>query len=181
MGTRNPARGHRARVGRRPGKADALVSELLCQLRALERGAEVGLELVVDDVGEVAFEAAHCFGGALAFGAAAGDVGAGAGVDAHLGQAHDVQGVVEAPVAAAVEAVAVARTRGGRDGCGAVAGGERVLVGEAPDVADLAAAERGALPRAYASHAAESGPTSSPRGPPVAASAVDHRTRTSRR
>lgn len=62
-------------------------------------------ELLVDGVGEVALERAQGVAFAAAFGAAALEIGAGAGVVASLGERHHVQGVVEPPVAAPVEPV----------------------------------------------------------------------------
>ena len=55
--------------------------------------------MAVDDVGEVAFEGAACFAVGLAFGAFAGEVGAGAGVEPGLGERDAVDGGVELAVA----------------------------------------------------------------------------------
>ena len=65
------------------------------------------LEQVPDAACEVAFEAADRFAVGLAFGAFAGDVGAGFGVAAGAGDGDAVNGGVDLAVAAAIEAVAV--------------------------------------------------------------------------
>ena len=62
-------------------------------------------ECLEDDADEESFEAAECFAAALAFGFLAFEVGAGAGVDAGLGDRDPVECGVELAVAAAVEAV----------------------------------------------------------------------------
>src|SRR5262245_58133908 len=72
------------------------------------RGAGGGGEDTEDVADEVAFERADGFAGALAFLAAPGEVFAGRRVDAGLGERDDVDGAVQAPVAAAVESVAPA-------------------------------------------------------------------------
>jgi hypothetical protein len=59
------------------------------------------VEAVVDDVGEVAFEGAAGFARCFAFADLAGEVGAGAGVDAGLGDGDAVQGGVDLAVSAA--------------------------------------------------------------------------------
>ena len=63
------------------------------------RGRRVGARRA----GQVAFEAADGFGGGLAFGAFAGEVGAGLGVAAGAGDGDAVDGGVDLAVAAAVE------------------------------------------------------------------------------
>ena len=73
-----------------------------------------------------------------AFGAAAGDVGAGARVHPRLGERHHVDRLVHPPVAGPVEPVPLSLSGGGRDGRGAVQGGEVPVGGDAVDVADLA-------------------------------------------
>jgi hypothetical protein len=66
----------------------------------------VVVEVAVDDLGELAFEAAEGFGGGLLFGSFALVVGA-AGSGVHgLHAGGDVQGVVERSVAGSGEAVA---------------------------------------------------------------------------
>src|SRR6185437_4787427 len=64
----------------------------------------VGVEGAVELAGDVALEDAADVAVGFAFGAAAGEVGMGAGAAAHPGERDGVQGVVEVPVAAAVEA-----------------------------------------------------------------------------
>src|SRR3954470_16020905 len=87
----------------------------------LVRGGGVGLEEVPEAAGEVAFEAADGFFGALAFGAFAGDVVLGLGVAAQAGDGDAVDGRVDLAVAAAVEPVAVGLA--GADGDRSDAGG----------------------------------------------------------
>src|SRR5829696_200066 len=95
-------------------------------------------EEVPEASGEVAFEAADGFLGALAFGAFAGDVVLGLGVAAQAGDGDAVDGRVDLAVAAAVEAVAVGLARA--DGDRGNAGGARELCvgGEAVGAGDLA-------------------------------------------
>src|SRR5665647_3664673 len=64
-----------------------------------------GFEGAVDLPGEVALETAADLLGCAAFGASSLDVGAGVGVVGHARDRRDVQGAVQAPVAAAVESV----------------------------------------------------------------------------
>src|SRR5215831_875453 len=73
---------------------------LLCQGGARFEGVE-------DDAGELAFEAADRFASAFAFRLFAFEVGAGGWVVARLRDRDSVEGGVELPVAAAVEAVAL--------------------------------------------------------------------------
>src|SRR5688572_11453125 len=77
-----------------------------------------GLEEVPDAAGEVAFEAADGFAGALAFGSFAVQVGAGLGVAAGAGDGDAVNGGVDLAVAAAVESVACGGARGAEAGLG---------------------------------------------------------------
>ena len=83
------------------------------------------LEEVPDAAGEVAFEAADGFFGALAFGAFAGDVVLGLGVAAQAGDGDAVDGGVDLAVAAAIESVAVGLA--GTDGDRRDAGGSSEL------------------------------------------------------
>ena len=90
--------------------------------------------MVVDDVGQAAFEAAAGFAGCLAFGDLAEVVlAAGSGVPG-LGDGDDADGGVELAVAAAREPVADMVAAGGVDGGGAGVAGVVVLVREAADV-----------------------------------------------
>jgi hypothetical protein len=93
---------------------------------------------VPDAAGEVAFEAADRFAGALALGAFAVEIVAGLGVAAGAGDGDAVDRGVDLAVAAAVEAVAVGRA--GADGDWCQAGGARELGvgGEAGGAGDLA-------------------------------------------
>ena len=61
------------------------------------------MEELPDVAGEVSFEAAERFSGALSFGAFAGDVGLGLGVAAGAGDGDAMQRRVELAVAAAIE------------------------------------------------------------------------------
>ena len=79
---------------------------------------------MVELAGEVAFEAADNLGGGLAFGAAAGDVGAGGSVPAQPDDGDAVEGGVGLEVAAAVEPVSGGLAGGGGDRAGAADGGE---------------------------------------------------------
>ena len=65
-----------------------------------------GVEVSVEDVGEVAFEGAAGFSWCLAFGRFAGEEGFGVGVVSSLDDGDAVERGVELSVAAAVEAVA---------------------------------------------------------------------------
>ena len=87
---------------------------------------EVGAERAVDQVREPSFEAAEGFPAGFAFASFALVVGAAFGVCADLGDRYRVERPVELPVPAAVQAVSHGATRGGRDGCGSVGGGEVV-------------------------------------------------------
>jgi hypothetical protein len=91
----------------------------------------------VDDVGEVAFQAAAGLAGALAFADFPVEVGARSRVPARLHHRDRVERVVQLPVAAAVEAVALDATAGGGDGRGAGVSGECGLAVEAADAARL--------------------------------------------
>jgi hypothetical protein len=88
---------------------------LLClsSSRLVELGG--GVKAAVDLAGEVALEASADLSEGASFGASAFDVGAGAGVHAHAGDDGHVQRAVQAPVAAAVDAVADRVAGGGRD------------------------------------------------------------------
>ena len=100
-------------------------------------------EVSVDDVGESAFEAAQRFEMGLALVALASVVvltGPGHPV---LHDGGDVQGVVEPPVPAAVEPVAVVVPAGDVDRCGAGVAGEVRLGREPSDVAGLGEDLRG--------------------------------------
>ena len=81
-------------------------SILLCQ--DVHRWGVVGpgVELAVEDVGEVAFERASGFAGGLAFGHLVGEEGFGGGLVSLLDDGDAVERGVELSVAAAVEAVA---------------------------------------------------------------------------
>ena len=70
----------------------------------------------VDHGGEVSFEASAGFGGGLAFGAFACEVGAGVRVPAGLDHGDGEEGTVELAVAAAGQPVAVGVAAGGWDG-----------------------------------------------------------------
>ena len=97
-----------------------------------------GVEAAVDDVGEVAFERSACFAWRLAFGDLAGEVGPRGRVVAGLDDGDAVEGSVELPVAAAVEAVSaggLARAAGDR--CGAAEAREGGGIAEAADVAGV--------------------------------------------
>src|SRR5690348_4966379 len=96
---------------RRPAN-DAHAGEMT--LLCLSSG--VGVEGAVELAGDVALEDAADVAVGFAFGAAAGEVGMGAGAAAHPGERDGVQGVVEVPVAAAVEAVADGFAAAGGDG-----------------------------------------------------------------
>ena len=82
---------------------------LLCVVK----GAAGGLQESVEAAGDMAFEGADRFAAGFALADAPLDVGLGLGVCAGSGEGDAVDGVVECPVAAAVEAVAV----GGAAGC----------------------------------------------------------------
>ena len=82
----------------------------------------IGAQRAVDQVREPSFEAAEGFAAGFAFGSFALVVGAAFGVCADLGDRYRV----ERPVPAAVQPVSYGATRGGRDGCGSVGGGEVV-------------------------------------------------------
>jgi hypothetical protein len=85
----------------------------------------VVVEVAVDDLGELAFEAAEGFGGGLLFGSFALVVGA-AGSGVHgLHAGGDVQGVVEGSVAGSGEAVAGLLAAGDLDRGGAGVAGDR--------------------------------------------------------
>ena len=71
-------------------------------------------EEAVEVAGDVALEAAAGFAWCLAFGDAAGDVGAGGFVAAGAGDDDGVQGAVQSPVAAPAEPVAGLDLAGGR-------------------------------------------------------------------
>jgi hypothetical protein len=105
----------------------------------LEADAEavVGVEGLVDDVGQAPFEGAHGVAVGLAGGFLAVEVGA-AGAAAGLDECDSVDGFVEPAVAGAVEAVAVGAAAADWDGGGAVAAGVGVAVAEAGDVSGLA-------------------------------------------
>src|SRR5581483_3629766 len=94
---RSPSRAqHRTRC--QPSAAPML---LLCQRWLV-------LEGCVDGAGELSFEAAECFAACLALGLFAFQVGACGWVPAALGNGDAVEGAVELPVAAAVEAMPLA-------------------------------------------------------------------------
>jgi hypothetical protein len=95
-----------------------------------------GDEGAVELAGDVALEAAAYLVVGFAFGAAAGDVGDGGGVAAHPAGGDDVDGHVECPVAAPVEAVAGDLAAGCLEGAGAGEVGEGGVV----------AAGRGVMP-----------------------------------
>src|SRR4051794_6717329 len=96
------------------------------------------LEEVPDAAGEVAFEAADGFFGALAFGAFAGDVVLGFGVAAQAGDGDAVDRGVDLAVAAAVEAVAVGLAGTDWDRGDAGGPGELGVACEATGAGDLA-------------------------------------------
>jgi hypothetical protein len=60
-----------------------------------------------DDPDQKPLEAAECFGARLAFGPLLGEVGAGARMNARLGQGDSVEGGIQLPVAVAIEALAL--------------------------------------------------------------------------
>src|SRR5215212_9935099 len=98
----------------------------------------VGSQVAVDDLGELALEAAQGFGGGLMLGLLALVVGAaGAGVHG-LDAGGQVQGVVEGSVAGAGESVAALIAAGDLDRGGAGVAGVVVGVGEAGDVTGVA-------------------------------------------
>jgi hypothetical protein len=86
---------------------------------------------------EVALEAAHRLDAALALGCLAYKIGTGRGVDPATGDRDDVQRAVELPVAAAMEAVAVASPRGCRNRSDARHPGEMGIAGEALGASSL--------------------------------------------
>ena len=96
------------------------------------------LEEVPDAAGEVAFEAADGFFGALAFGAFARDVVLGFGVTAQARDGDAVDGGVDLAVAAAVEAVAVGVAGADRDRRDAGGARELGVAGEPLRAGDLA-------------------------------------------
>src|SRR3954466_10006910 len=96
------------------------------------------LEQEPDAAGEVAFEAAHRFQAGLAFGALASDVVLGLGVASRTGERDAVDGGVDLPVAAAVEAVAGGFARADGDRGEAGGAGELGFGGEALDTGDFA-------------------------------------------
>src|SRR5215217_4852625 len=98
---------------------------------SLRSVGEIGAQRAVDQVRQPSFEAAEGFPAGFAFGSFAPGVGAAFSVCADLGERP-----VELPVPAAVQAVSYGATRGGRDGCGSVGGGEVVPGGVAADVGD---------------------------------------------
>lgn len=69
------------------------------------RGGVKGVELAVEDSGDVALEGSANFALAAAFLGAFGDVVPGSGVMGHPGHGDTVQGSVEAPMTAPVEPV----------------------------------------------------------------------------
>ena len=91
-----------------------------------------------DVAGEVALEAADRFAGALAFGAAAGDVVAGGLVAARAGDDHAVQRGVDLAVAALVEPLAARVAGAGGDRRDAGGAGELRRGREALRAGDLA-------------------------------------------
>jgi hypothetical protein len=93
---------------------------------------------VPDAAGEVAFEAAQRFAGALAFASFALEVGLRLGVAAGAGDGDAVQRRVELAVAAAVEALSAGLARADRDGRDAGRAGELGVGGETGDAGDLA-------------------------------------------
>src|SRR5215218_4682103 len=95
-------------------------------------------EEVPEASGEVAFEAADGFLGALAFGAFAGDVVLGLGVAAQAGDGDAVDGGVDLAVAAAVQAVPVGLARADRDRSDAGGARELGIAGEPARAGDLA-------------------------------------------
>jgi hypothetical protein len=96
------------------------------------------LEEVPDAAGEVAFEAADGFFGALAFGAFAGDVVLGLRVAAQAGDGDAMDGRVDLAVAAAIEAVAVGLAGAGGDRSHAGGAREFGVAGEPARAGDLA-------------------------------------------
>src|SRR3954453_19106468 len=96
-----------------------------------------GLEEVPDAAGEVAFEAADGFFGALAFGAFAGDVVLRLGVAAQAGGGDAMDRGVDLAVAAAVQAVAVGLAGTDRDRSDAGRAGELGIACEAVGAGDL--------------------------------------------
>jgi len=101
-------------------------------------GCGVGAHGGEDGVGDVAFEGADGLAVAVAAGASPGDVGAGAGVTERLGEGDVVDRVVDATVAAEVQAMAFGVACRCWDGGGAVVTSERVVVTEPAHVGDLA-------------------------------------------
>jgi hypothetical protein len=95
------------------------------------------VEGVVDDAGEVSFEAAERFAAALSVCSAAVEVSACRWVDAGLGDRDLVEGPVDLAVAAAVEAVALDATAAGFERGDASVAGELGVACEAFDRADL--------------------------------------------
>ena len=80
--------------------------------------------LLVDDIGQSSFQAAHGFHRGLAGGELAPVVATAFGVVAQLDDGHDVQDPVDAPVPGAGEPVTLLVAGGGVERCGAVPGGE---------------------------------------------------------
>ena len=100
-----------------------------------EGGFGPGVEVAVDDVGEVALGCSAGLAAGFAFGAFPFEVGAGVGVDADLGDGDAVDCGVELAVAAAVEAVSARGFAGAAGDWGdAAEAGAGSLVAEAADV-----------------------------------------------
>ena len=97
----------------------------------------------------MSFEAADRFAAAFPLGLFAGEVGACGRVHARLRDRDPVEGTVELPVAAAVEAVALVVSRACLERCDAGVAGELGVGVEAFDRADLAEQFRGALRARY--------------------------------
>src|SRR5690242_14718577 len=95
-------------------------------------------EEVPDAAGEVPFEAADGFLGALALRAFAGDVVLGLGMAAQAGDGDAVDGGVDLAVAAAIQSVAVGLARADGDWCDAGGASELGVRGEPLGAGDLA-------------------------------------------
>ena len=92
----------------------------------------------VDDVGKVTLEAARALRPGLSLGSLTLEVGSRRSVVARLREGHDVQGVVELAIAAAIEAVSLGVARRGGDGSHAAGHGEGRRGAEASRIAGLA-------------------------------------------
>ena len=113
---------------------------LLCQCWLVSEGVE-------DDAGQLSLQAAQRFAATLALGSLAFEVDTRRRVDAALGDRDPMQGAVQLPVTAAVEAVASALARAGLERCDPGVACELGVAREAfnrPDLAEQLGGAEGA-------------------------------------